>query len=41
MIFNDIKGLSLDAAKWLADERQVKGIGLDTPSVDPGISKVM
>ncbi len=32
-------GYSPDAARWLIKERQVKGIGLDTLSMDPGLSK--
>lgn len=32
-------GYSADAAKWLIKERQVKGIGIDTLSMDPGTSK--
>jgi kynurenine formamidase len=31
-------GFSLDAAMWLADERDVTGIGVDTLSLDPGNS---
>ena len=31
-------GFSLDAAKWLADHRDVTGIGVDTLSLDPGNS---
>jgi kynurenine formamidase len=27
-------------AKFLSDERQIVGIGIDTPSIDPGTSKV-
>lgn len=33
-------GLSEDAVKMLIEQRQILGIGLDTPSVDPGSSKV-
>lgn len=32
-------GYSPDAARWLVKERQVKGIGIDTLSMDPGLSK--
>lgn len=32
-------GYSGDAAKWLVKERNVKGIGIDTLSMDPGRSK--
>ncbi len=32
-------GLSADAARWLADERDIAAVGLDTASIDPGISK--
>jgi kynurenine formamidase len=32
-------GYSADAAQWLIKERQVKGIGVDTLSMDPGNSK--
>ena len=32
-------GYSPDAARWLIKERQVKGIGIDTLSMDPGLSK--
>jgi len=31
-------GLRPDAAKWLADERKIKAVGLDTPSIDYGQS---
>jgi kynurenine formamidase len=31
-------GFSLDAAMWLADHREVTGIGVDTLSLDPGNS---
>jgi len=31
-------GLGPDAAKWLADERLIKAVGLDTPSIDYGQS---
>lgn len=31
-------GLHPDAAKWLIDERSVKAVGLDTPSIDHGQS---
>lgn len=33
-------GISLNAAKWLVNERQIVGIGIDTPSVDVGSSQV-
>jgi len=29
-------GISLNAAKWLSNERNIVGIGIDTPSVDVG-----
>lgn len=32
-------GLDPDAATWLAENRQINGIGLDTPSIDYGQSK--
>ena len=32
-------GLHPDAAKWLVAERNIKGIGLDTPSIDYGQSE--
>ncbi|OXA58660.1 Kynurenine formamidase [Folsomia candida] len=32
-------GIHPNAAKWLADERQIVGVGIDTPSVDLGNSK--
>lgn len=32
-------GLSADAARWLVDERGIAAVGLDTASIDPGISK--
>ena len=32
-------GLHPDAAKWLADQRKIKAVGLDTPSIDFGQSK--
>ena len=32
-------GYSADAARWLIKERQVKGIGIDTLSMDPGQSR--
>jgi kynurenine formamidase len=31
-------GLHPEAAKWLADERKIKAVGLDTPSIDYGQS---
>jgi len=33
-------GLHPDAANWLADNRKIKAIGLDTPSIDYGQSKL-
>ncbi len=33
-------GLDPEAAKWLVTERQIKAIGLDTPSIDFGQSKL-
>ena len=32
-------GLDPNAAQWLADNRNVKAVGLDTPSIDYGQSK--
>lgn len=32
-------GLHPDAAKWLAEQRKIKAVGLDTPSIDFGQSK--
>ncbi len=32
-------GFSAEVATFLVNERNIKGIGLDTPSIDPGISK--
>lgn len=32
-------GLSAEAAKWLAEERNINAVGLDTPSIDYGQSK--
>lgn len=32
-------GLHPDAAKWLAEQRRIKAVGLDTPSIDFGPSK--
>lgn len=32
-------GYSADAARWLVQKRKVKGIGIDTLSMDPGLSK--
>lgn len=32
-------GLSAEAARWLATERRVRAVGLDTASLDPGVSK--
>ena len=32
-------GLHHDAAKWIVENRTVKAIGLDTPSIDYGQSK--
>lgn len=32
-------GLHPEAAKWLAEERRIKAVGLDTPSIDFGQSK--
>jgi len=31
-------GLHPDAARWLAGERAIKAVGLDTPSIDHGQS---
>jgi kynurenine formamidase len=31
-------GLSPEAARWLIDERAIAAVGLDTPSIDPGVS---
>lgn len=33
-------GCSEAAARWLSNERSIVGFGIDTPSVDPGESKV-
>jgi kynurenine formamidase len=32
-------GYSAEAAQWLIDQRDVRGIGIDTLSIDPGISR--
>ncbi len=32
-------GIDPAAARWLVDERGVSAVGLDTPSLDPGVSK--
>jgi kynurenine formamidase len=32
-------GLSTEAARWLVAERRVRAVGLDTASIDPGVSK--
>lgn len=32
-------GYSPESARWLIEERKIKGIGIDTMSIDPGISK--
>ena len=32
-------GLDAEAARWLAEERHVRAVGLDTASIDPGISQ--
>jgi len=32
-------GLSPEAARWLVEQREIAAIGLDTASIDPGISK--
>jgi len=32
-------GISEDAIKWLVEERQIVGIGLDTPSTDQGMDQ--
>lgn len=34
-------GISENVARWLVNERQIIGIGLDTASIDPGNSKVL
>jgi kynurenine formamidase len=31
-------GLAAEAARWLVDERRVRAVGLDTASIDPGVS---
>lgn len=31
-------GLSAEAARWLVDERRVRAVGIDTASIDPGVS---
>jgi kynurenine formamidase len=33
-------GLHPDAARWLAESRRIGAVGLDTPSIDPGPSKL-
>jgi kynurenine formamidase len=33
-------GLAPDAAKWLVESRKINAIGLDTPSIDYGQSKL-
>jgi kynurenine formamidase len=32
-------GFGADAAKWLVDERKIRGIGIDTMSIDYGLSR--
>jgi kynurenine formamidase len=32
-------GLAADAARWLAEERRIAAVGIDTASIDPGPSK--
>lgn len=32
-------GLSAEAARWLAAERRVRAVGVDTASLDPGVSR--
>ncbi|HEX2484406.1 MAG TPA: cyclase family protein [Myxococcota bacterium] len=32
-------GLSAEAARWLADERRIAAVGIDTASIDPGPSR--
>ena len=32
-------GLSADAVRWLAEERRIAAVGIDTASIDPGPSK--
>jgi kynurenine formamidase len=32
-------GLGADAARWLAGERRIGAVGIDTASIDPGVSK--
>jgi kynurenine formamidase len=32
-------GIDSSAARWLAEERQVKSVGIDTPSIDYGQSQ--
>ncbi|XP_044253582.1 kynurenine formamidase-like [Tribolium madens] len=34
----DFPGLSPEAASWIAETGKIVGVGLDTPSVDPGTS---
>lgn len=36
--FLSFPGLSKDAAQWIVDSKKVYGLGVDGPSVDPGIS---
>ncbi|NRA98088.1 MAG: cyclase family protein, partial [Planctomycetes bacterium] len=31
-------GLAGEAARWLIDERRMRAVGIDTASIDPGIS---
>jgi kynurenine formamidase len=34
-----VPGIDSSAARWLATERKVKAVGIDTPSIDYGQSK--
>ena len=34
-----LSGLHPDAAAWLAEQRSIRAVGLDTPSIDHGPSK--
>lgn len=35
-----LAGISEEAIKWLVEERQIVGVGIDTPSVDQGTNQV-
>jgi kynurenine formamidase len=38
-LMNCISGLGPEAAEWLVNERHIKAVGIDTPSIDFGQSK--